>query len=410
MCKFVFSIVVPVYNVELYLAECLDSILNQDFCSMEVICVEDCSTDKSLQVLRKYEERDRIRVIRHEKNKGLSEARNTGINHAKGEYILFVDSDDVLAHNAIAKLYDVIKEQQFDVVYFDYRKFVKIENGYEEVLHPHPYYTNEICDGKKYFCQSVAHGKLDSVVWRQLFRRNFLIDNNLSFKEGILHEDELFSFKASMKAKKIRNLDEVLYYYRQRQNSIMNVKNEKHMCSLFIILLEILVYWKTNAFSSEVSECIGVYWKSLYDTYLLYKAYVNNDVSLEIGDVVDRSVYQIVTAQQGRKWLDVSELPLDEIGKASFVVVYGAGRAAKQVAEYLFAKQISIEGFVVQEKEINPDYFCGIPVYGIDEYEPRTDDTTIIIGVTAKYAEGIEKDLKKHGFSRIIKLPDGERN
>lgn len=406
----IFSIIVPIYNVEQYLELCLDSIVAQAFNSKEIICVEDCSTDDSLSVLLKYEKNEKIKIIRHEKNKGLSGARNTGIKHAQGKYILFVDSDDVLANNALEILYNAINEQEMDVVYFDFRKFVKKENGYKEVLFPHPYYTNEICDGKKYFCESVRNKKLVSVAWRQLIRKDFLLENDLCFMEGLLHEDELFSFMVSMHAKKIKSIKDVLYFYRQRHNSIMNVKNEKHAHSLFVILLEILTYWKTNTISSEVSECIGMYWKSLYDTYLLYKAYVNEDVPFEIGDAVERTIYQILNAPKNIKWLEVSKLPLDEIGKAPNVAIFGAGKAAKQVAEYMFANNLRVSCFLVQEKEINADFLFGIPVYGIDEYEQRVGDTTVIIGVTAKYASGIENNLYEKGFTKIIKLPDGEGN
>ena len=123
----IFSIIVPIYNVEQYLELCLDSIVAQAFNSKEIICVEDCSTDDSLSVLLKYEKNEKIKIIRHEKNKGLSGARNTGIKHAQGKYILFVDSDDVLANNALEILYNAINEQEMDVVYFDFRKFVKKE-------------------------------------------------------------------------------------------------------------------------------------------------------------------------------------------------------------------------------------------------------------------------------------------
>ncbi len=409
MNDILFSIIVPIYNVEQYIETCLDSILVQVDKSTEVICVEDCSTDNSLSILLKYDNNEKLKIIRHEKNKGLSCARNTGIINAKGKYILFVDSDDALAQNTIDILYSIVNRQEYDVVYFDYLKFIETEAGYKEVVYPHPHNTSEECDGSKYFCESVRNEELVSVACRQLLRRDFLIDNNLLFMEGILHEDELFSFSVMMNAQKIKSIKEVLYYYRQRQGSIMNVKNEKHAHSLFVILLEILVIWKTNDFSNEVSECIGMYWKSLYDNYLLYRAYVNKDVPIEVGDMVERTVYQIITAHNNKKWLEVSYLPLHDIKKTANVSIYGAGKAAKQVAEYLFSVNIPVECFIVQEKGINSDYLCGIPVYGIDECKQRIGDTTVIIGVTAKYSGGIEENLKKHGFANIITLPDGDQ-
>lgn len=114
------SIVVPVYNVELYLADCLESILLQDFEDYEVICVNDGSTDRSLEILREYAEKNRkIKLINNAVNGGLSYSRNCGLRHAVGEYILFVDSDDMLQQGALKILSEEAARFDTDIIYFD---------------------------------------------------------------------------------------------------------------------------------------------------------------------------------------------------------------------------------------------------------------------------------------------------
>lgn len=112
------SVIVPVYNVEKYLDDCLRSIISQIDNDCEIICVEDCSTDNSLGILEKYSNKySQIKIVKHGKNKGLSAARNTGLNNAKGKYILFVDSDDMFKTNAITELMNIVEEQELDQVF-----------------------------------------------------------------------------------------------------------------------------------------------------------------------------------------------------------------------------------------------------------------------------------------------------
>ena len=111
------SIIVPVYNVELYLRECLDSIINQTLKDIEIICVDDCSTDNSYIILDEYSKKDsRIKLLKHNVNKGLGPARNTGINVAQGEYIGFIDSDDYISLDYFENLYNTAKKYNSDIV------------------------------------------------------------------------------------------------------------------------------------------------------------------------------------------------------------------------------------------------------------------------------------------------------
>lgn len=403
------SVIIPVYNVERYLPECLESIFAQEFESMEILCVEDCSEDGSLEILEKYVQKDhRVRIIRHNQNRGLSAARNTGLDNATGKYVLFVDSDDFLEKNAIQLLYHEAEKKETDIVYFDYIRFC--DESPADIVAPktvrHSYdggYT-----GREFFCATMQNNEFEVMAWRQFFRRDFLEQNHIRFLEGIYHEDNLFSFYAAMEAQRVCNLSDVLYHYRQRENSIMQTKNEKRAQSMFVILTNLFFYWKNHEFSEEQSFCIGMYWENLYKVFLFYKSYGDSAKALPFGDAADKEVYRILQSSGDRKWLDVDKLPLDKVRAYTKIIVYGAGKAARQVVSYLGQNDINVSAIMVRNKNVNADVFCGIQVYEVEEGIDLTDDCVVIIGVTSKYSSGIEELLKDTGFKHIIKLPDGE--
>lgn len=403
------SVIIPVYNVENYIDECVHSVLTQNFANMEVLCVEDGSCDDSLQTLKMLAKTDsRIRIIVHDTNKGLSEARNTGLRQAKGKYVLFVDSDDYIASNALKSLYDKAEEKGADIVYFDYIKFydstlkkrnsnIKIWKNYDGL------YT-----GREFLCMTLKDNQYKCEAWRQFLRRDFLVEHQITFLPGIFHEDNLFSFYTAMEAQRVCNLNKELYYYRQREHSIMQTKNIKRAQSMFVILGEIYIYWKTHSFTEEESYYIGKLWESLYQSYIFYQSYGDMDQEPKCGDQVDQTVYRILNKGTEKKWLNVDELSIDELRQYEHVIVYGAGQAAKQVINYLRLNQVEVTCIMVDSKKDNPNKFCGITVYEVADCFDLRETSMVIIGVTSTYASGIERNLKETGYKFIKTLPDGE--
>lgn len=218
-----FSIIIPVYNVEQYLSECLDSVLRQTFPDWEAVCVNDGSTDGSLAVLHDYALKDeRIKVISQE-NKGLSGARNTGIAESKGDYLFFLDSDDWLADNSLEILSRHIDGQDF-IAFNGKRVF---ESGETEPTDAG--IVENALSGWAYFERYVLQSNRFAFVCvvLRLYRRTFLVENNLWFKEGIYHEDNLFTPLVCYAAQEVISIPDVLYFYRIRQGSIMTAGNVK---------------------------------------------------------------------------------------------------------------------------------------------------------------------------------------
>lgn len=215
------SVVIPVYNVEKYLAECVDSVLRQTYTDYEIILVDDGATDSSGQMCDEYAQKDaRIRVI-HQPNGGLSAARNTGLKAARGEYVYFLDSDDYIETCALEHLVAVADQEQADVMFFDgYVFFDECEEDDTVSRYTrHAAYAAE--NGRKMLCQLLNNEEYRTAVPLMLLNRQFLEENHLKFLEGIIHEDELFTFQVYNADGRVAHCHEELYARRIRPASIM---------------------------------------------------------------------------------------------------------------------------------------------------------------------------------------------
>lgn len=206
------SIIVPVYNVEHYVDECLASIRAQTYHNLEILLVEDCSTDGSLKALGPHLEDPRVRLIQHERNSGLSAARNTGIEAASGDFVLFVDSDDAIAPALVETCLVNAAGNGADVVVFD---FVAFKDG--EAL-PKVGDATDVAGSRQ--LEGVEYFKLPHFAWLKFIRSELLRDPRLRFPAGYYYEDWPFHWELGFSATSIALLDGGWYRYRQRGTSI----------------------------------------------------------------------------------------------------------------------------------------------------------------------------------------------
>jgi glycosyltransferase involved in cell wall biosynthesis len=252
------SVIVPVYNVQEYIKQCLESIINQTLHDIEILVVDDGSIDNSISIVKQYKD-ERIRIITKE-NGGLSSARNAGIKEVKGEYISFIDSDDFL-------LYDTALEEMYDLAIIN-NSDVVIGNAleYYSEQHNHPIYRNRevfvesTMNSEELLVNFLKSKSMHAPVWLNIYRSELIV-NSTSFKEGILHEDEEFTPRILLKAKNVTVYPNEFYGYRQREGSITNVKNKtKNSLDLINTCVEL-----ERLFSNIENEKL----KSLYLDYLV---------------------------------------------------------------------------------------------------------------------------------------------
>lgn len=238
------SIIVPVYNVEMYLPQCIDSILAQSYSNIEVILVDDGSTDSSLSICREYAERDeRIRVY-HQNNMGVSAARNTGISNARGEYIAFVDSDDLIRQDYIEKLIFDLSENNADISACDLLRFNDMNEP--DLLSTEENDEKIFLSGKEAaLAVYTGQSKLHIAVWAKIIKKSLFA--GMEFPVGKIHEDDALTPRLLYKANKIVYSENKMYLHRKRQNSIMEVGfSEKRFDAIEAIDNNIVFFKKNN--------------------------------------------------------------------------------------------------------------------------------------------------------------------
>ena len=229
------TVVIPVYNVEKYLNRCLKSILVQEWKNYDIILVDDGSTDRSPQICDDYVKAyDFISVI-HKENGGLSEARNTGLSQAKGEYVYFPDSDDWLEPDTFIALAEALESQKFDIISFN-REFVK---GEEDVIVSDSVET-QVFDGKDAFVQMLKHSYITGFANDKVYRKSLFTDHNIQFPIGKYYEDLGTNYKLFLSAKRVYATNQKYYHYLiDNPDSITQSWNEKKFRDMFEFYKEV---------------------------------------------------------------------------------------------------------------------------------------------------------------------------
>ena len=228
------SVIIPVYNANKYLNECISSILNQSFKEFELILVDDGSKDNSLKICEEFAAvDDRIIIIKKE-NGGVSSARNRGIEKARGHYVSFCDADDTYDIDYLEFLYRITLKKDYDIVMGADRMIYP--NG-KEIFHFNTGFKGELSSQKA--IQLLFEGKIGSGVWTKLIKRSFIIDKNLRFREDKkINEDRFFVFEALLNTNKIYYHDIVKYNYYIRDNSATNISFDSKFYDEVILAYE----------------------------------------------------------------------------------------------------------------------------------------------------------------------------
>lgn len=253
-----FSVILPVYQVEKYLHECVDSILNQTFTDFEVILVDDGSPDSCPKICDEYAQKDaRVKVV-HKKNGGQASARNAGLEVAKGNYICYVDSDDYLIDNRVLERLAEKTVSDPDIVHYKFVEWFESDGRIASCYFDY----NVPTEGRslaEVYCDLVNKDAYFNSAWSKIIKRSLLMDNNIRFEEGIVGEDNEWYYHVVMVAKKLVLLDEPLYVYRRRSGSTTTSATEKNLRDQ----LHVLDKWEKILSTSDNDARAQVVWGSL---------------------------------------------------------------------------------------------------------------------------------------------------
>ena len=294
------SVIIPVYNIEDYLNECLDSVINQTLEDIEIICIDDGSTDNSPDILKEYSKKDkRIKIIIKE-NGGQATARNLGIKEAQGEYIAFVDSDDFIEPTMFEKLYTKAKDNNLDIAMC---KIATYDNQTEEIKDNVWYYMLGVFrdfekdifnhkDTKEFTCHIAV------TPYNKIYKTTLLKENNILFPEGLIFEDEKFFYDTYLRAKRVSIVDEFLYYYRinRKGSTVDTIKDNDFSDIVPISKLIRETFKETNNYEDYKillsNRFIHLQLARFTQTSQKYKKNFFNLLKSDLGEVLaDRTIY-----------------------------------------------------------------------------------------------------------------------
>ena len=344
------SVIVPVYNVKKYIAECLDSLAGQSLQECEFICVDDGSDDDSGRIAEAYAGRDmRFKLIRQE-NKGQAEARNAGIRIAEGKYLAFLDSDDFFKHkDTLVELYQKAEEHELEILSFETE--LLYEGNIKEKENKDFYYYKKnryegVKTGKELFISMMSNSEFCDSACLLFIRREWLLNQKILFYPGIFYEDALFCMQCFLRSKRMMHMSERLYTYRIREKSTMTAQIRwKNVYSRVVVYREILRmgYLPENA-EPELQKYL-MYYLSLVASQAKYLDEFRVDEQ-PAGELEPLDKVLLQSMEVGRYRITVNERVIlngleKTVADSEGVILYGAGNVGKLF--YRFLKQRKLD-------------------------------------------------------------------
>lgn len=404
------SVIIPIYNVEDYLAECLESVINQTYRDLEIICINDCSTDRSSEILKEYAKKDiRIIILENEANRGQAYTRNIGIAQASGEYILFVDSDDTICRDLLESCMQVSAGN--DMVCFDYSQ---IADG-QVYPRQFAYQMKEgLYKGEIFLEESVRKESIIFAPWSKIFSRNFLLENHISFYSGIIYEDVLFSFCCYVNAKSVYNLDRKLYEYHIRNQSTMTKGvTEKSIESYIICICELTRLYLQTDYNQKLCHAIEGYIRKVCREYICtYRKWGGWELNpILLKDKPEYlKLYRVFSELFVRpgKLTEFSEKQVERMRQYPHIILYGAGDLARSTIEILDQYDISLSGIAVSSADGNKKSLLGNPIRELMAYQEMKEDCLVVIATIPRYYCEIRDQLQQNGFRHWMEIIETE--
>ena len=393
------SVLIPAYNVAPYIKECLDSVLSQALQDFEIICIDDASSDNTLEILRQYEDNDnRIHVFTHEKNMGQSCGRNDALKKARGEYVYMLDADDRIMPQALGELYEICSKDRLDIAAFETINFTE-ENkfAYAAEIKTLSYTDTDVLDGQSALAYCMENECFPLSVPTFIMRREYLINNDIWFTEGILHEDVGYILELMTRAGRVRFLHQPYFLRRIRSNSTMTAaftdKNIEGYIKSFFKSFELEERLKANLEKNPRFKKAFLKWQR--DIFgRINQLYENNSDSISAmrggnnGEEI-RRVFEIIKLSHFR----TPSLPFSEC------YLCGTGQYTVRAIQAVGAQDIIIRGILVPEKKRSS--FCGFPLVTFSDISP---DIPIVLSISHYTKEAYINPLKKMGITALIEM------
>ncbi len=350
------SVIVFAYNSQDYIKECIDSIVMQDYQDIEVICIDDGSTDNTGNILNYYSKKNKnVKIYKNEKHRGLAKARNIGIEKAAGEFLLFVDSYDTLQAEAIGKLIQYVRIYNVEIVMFDADYRFESEEAYDENL-VYRYHRNKSYgyrDSIDILSEMIMNKDFCDLACLMMIKTYWLRHAGILFEEKNIYEEYMFVVNCLLKNTLVFHTNKQYYNFRIGQNTIMRCNMKES-------------FYRRNCYLKKI-------WGD-----------INHCCPSE--------------------WIDF----LKEINKKNNYIIYGAGKWAKHLLDFLDFQGLidNVSMIMVTSNVDNPLTLYGLPVVALNEVENINRDTTVIVAIKGKVQTEIKALLVEKGVEHIVFLKE----
>lgn len=376
MTKPLVSIIVPTYKSNAYFGQCIDSAVNQTYENIEILLIDDGNDDPHFE---RYLSAEKIRVIKHDSNYGLSVARNTGIQNAKGKYCLFLDDDDYLDKELVEQLVTKMEKQQPDVIFFNAWCIQEAEEEKPERIFSDDCVSDDTMSGKEFFYRMTEKKYFRGAAWAQFWKVSTLQSKALYFEPGIYHEDALFTFQALLSGVKVLGTDCIGYHYRIRQNSIMTSVSTVHRKRDLVKIIEkaIAIWEALEETSVEGEQAFLTYLDTL--VVMVDPEYTNieesNRIESELGSLHQKILYRLISGHSGR-FFDLSQAIEHYVDADLKIYVWGTNRKSAEIIQNL-GDRVQIAGIIKEHKDV--PCFYGHPVLSVLDTADIIDPFCVLI-------------------------------
>jgi len=404
------SVIITTYNIEKYISECLDSVLNQSMTEIEVICIDDASTDHSLDILNQYAARDsRVRVFPQAESIGPSTARNIGYREAKGEYVYQIDGDDFLVDGALERMYRCAEENHLEFLMFSADAFADTKEIKDMVkdslnLYKRTGTYNGVMKGMELFAECMRNGDFLGNLCCILLSKNFFDSYNMYLVDG-LYASADNNFLFYLKAQRVMCIKDVLYMRRFRENSI--VTSKKTLIKFESILVQYIYeisLWNQYNFEDfiekELEKYFATFWKSVLKTY---NQVIDKNAPLRLLPKykLAKFVYDYYINEGSVYWTKPIGEIIAKIHQYERVIIYGAKDIGQDVRMILEKNGITNYLFAVSDNK-NETNLDGTKIFNIEELEYLKKNSIVIIATSKRHHETIRKKLLEIGFEHVL--------
>ncbi len=392
------SVIIPVYNMAKWIGNAIEKVENQTLKELEIICIDDGSTDDTFQILQQYKRKyTNVQVI-HQKNAGSGPARNVGIKRANGEYVAFLDADDYYySEDALEYLYTKAKEKNVMICRgssCDDREGVISYNN----LRPERTFSEDQMLSSEDFPGPTG-------MWAGIYQRKFLIDNHVLFPDLFRGQDAVFSIQAIAAAGQVYCLKKVVYVYRKEHKAVIYTDRKAFdaVYTMYEVLKISSEKGMNRIYSAWKTELLGEQGAILYK----FAANGNKDMlelARKLNQLIGGGLYEGDEIRQYvNKVREDKQIFLEQLKTLDAVYVFGAGNVGKKVANYLEKNEITPTAVIVSNPSNNPECIDNIPVRSIDAIQ--TNKSYEVIIATFWYSQdAITQTLRERGITHILPL------